>query len=466
MADAPSSRRSSRFSMRSKQIGQLLQEANEVKAEHIAKALKIQEQQGGLIGQILRSMGVCKPSAVRDSLLKQVQVTDIHCEDLTPEPTVLGMVSKEQCETDKLCPFEAVEGLLCIVMGNPLNRRAINAIEEATKVKVKPFKAPWPKIKEMIDRSYTDENMAAAASAPTEEASDSDEAPAIEELDAEPPAEIPAPDFGGPTEAVAVEEPAADEETPPEPESQPEDLIEGLDTLNDGNAEVIETDGRGLTRKKKEEVEEEAPKPKAPKIAKVNVNLDELDLNEASEVVGEEDEEEEEQLEEITGEAAPAAAKPKPAAASAPKIEALAAFSAVPDAYFYEEGAAPEEGSERTEELLELIQQLPVAEVVAESAADYRAAQEKKAKTPAPKPAAAPALKASAKPAAAAAPAKKEVAVEHTAAPKEPVTAVALSDSEFNALVAALEPDPVGEWDWQYAAPGPVLVEEFETEAA
>lgn len=465
MADAPSSRRSSRFSMRSKQIGQLLQEANEVKAEHIAKALKIQEQQGGLIGQILRSMGVCKPSAVRDSLLKQVQVTDIHCEDLTPEPTVLGMVSKEQCETDKLCPFEVVEGLLCIVMGNPLNRRAINAIEETTKVKVKPFKAPWPKIKEMIDRSYTDENMAAAA--PAEDASGSEESPAIEDLDAAPPAEIPAPDFGAETEAVAVEEPAATAEEPaPEPEPQAEDLIEGLDNLNDGNAEVIETDGRGLTRKKKEEVEEEAPKPKAPKIAKVNVNLDDLDLNEASEVVGEEDEEEEEQLEEITGEQVAAPAKPKPALAPAPKAEALPVFSVVQDAYFYEEGAAPEEGVERTEELLELIQQLPVAEVVAESPADYRAAQEKKAKAPAPAPKPAVAPKAPAKPAAAAAPAKKEVAVEHTVAPKEPVTAVALSDAEFNSLVAALEPDPVGEWDWQYAAPGPVLVEEFETEAA
>ncbi|MCW8133477.1 MAG: hypothetical protein KIS92_24245 [Planctomycetota bacterium] len=465
MADG-TNRRSSRFSMRSKQIGQLLQEAGEVKAEHIAKALKIQEQQGGLIGQILRSMGVCKPSGVREALLKQVQVTDIHCEDLTPEPRVLGMVGREQCDADKLCPFELVEGLLCVVMGNPLNRRAINAIEEATKVKVKPFKAPWPRIKELIDRSYTEENMAAAGDdGALEPAGEEDDGGlAVEELDANPPAEIPAPDFGSDGQTVA--EDVAEAEPAEAAEPAAEEFIEGLENLQDDKAEMIETDGRGLTRRKRaDDDRDEAPKPKAPKVAKVNVNLDELDLNEASEVVGEEEDEEEEQLEEITGAPAArpaparqAAAKSKPAAPAA-KVEPFAEFQVVPDAYFYEDGAAPEEGAERSEEFLDLIEQLPIAEVVAESAADYRTMLEEKQKAAAPKPAPAPAAKP-------AAPAGKPMPVESTAAPRDPVAAVALSEAEFSQLVAALEPDPVGEWDWQYAAPGPVPAEEYETEAA
>lgn len=455
MADAPS-RRSSRFSMRSKQLGQLLQEAGEVKAEHIAKALKIQEQQGGLIGQILRSMGVCKPSAVREALLKQVQVTDIHCEDLTPEPKVLTLVSRDQCETDKLCPFELVEGLLCVVMGNPLNRRAINAIEEATKQKVKPFKAPWPKIKELIDRSYTDDNLAAAEAG--EAAPDSgDDMPALEELDAAAPAEIPAPSFG---EETAEAEP----EAPAEP--QAEEYIEGLENLQDDKAEMIETDNRGLVRRKKETpAEEEAPKPKAPKVAKVNVNLDELDLTTAETVVGEE-EDEEEHLEEITSgtpqPARPAAVKPA-AKPSAAKAEPFAEFQTVPDAYFYAEDAAPEEGSERSDELLDLLAQLPVAETVAESGADYRMQLEAQAQKTAPAAAPKPAVRASG--AVPAAP-RKKVAVEHTAAPRDPVPAVALSDAEFAQLTQGLDTDPIGEWDWQYAAPGPVPVAEFETEAA
>jgi hypothetical protein len=40
--------------------------------------------------------------------------------------------------------------------------------------------------------------------------------------------------------------------------------------------------------------------------------------------------------------------------------------------------------------------------------------------------------------------------------------AVAISEAEFNKEVASLVEDPVGEWDWQYAAPGPVTVTAYE----
>ena len=39
-------------------------------------------------------------------------------------------------------------------MGNPLNRRAISQIEQGTHFKVKSFKSTWPKINELIQRTY------------------------------------------------------------------------------------------------------------------------------------------------------------------------------------------------------------------------------------------------------------------------------------------------------------------------
>ena len=460
MAEAPSSRRSSRFSMRSKQLGQLLQESGEVQAEHIAKALKLQEQQGGLIGQILRSMGVCSPEGVKDALLKQVQVTDVHCEDVNPAPEVLALVSREQSEADKLCPFEKISGLLCVVMGNPLNRRAINAIEEQSKVKVKPFKAPWPKIKELIERSYTDENMAAAQQVFEGDAEDA-VGTAIDGLDAAPLLEIAPPD-----ELAAPEEEVAEAAAVAEPEAPAEPVIDGLDNLDDTNAEVIETDKRGLTRKKKVVEDEPVPQYKH-KVAKVNVDLDNLDIATASEVVGSKEDREEAELEEIAPGAAPKPAAAKPVAKSIPR---LPVFEVVPDAYFYAEDAAPEEGSERSEELLSQIEQLPVAEVAADSAHDYHLQQEakKKAAAPAaPKLAEPPALKPVPAPAPKpAAPPKKKVSVETMPAPAGPVAAVPLSDAEWIKIAASLTADPVGEWDWAYAAPGPVPVVAFEAENA
>jgi len=167
--------------MRSKQLGQLLLENGDVQAEQVASALKQQESQGGLIGQILQEMGACTGQAVAASLLKQVQVTDIKCEELAVSPEVAELVPRETCESERLCPFERLGNLLCLVMANPLNRKAITAIEEKTRLKVKSFKSIWAPINELIQRTY-----AAAEEAPAEGMDDqltSDDASNLPPLD-------------------------------------------------------------------------------------------------------------------------------------------------------------------------------------------------------------------------------------------------------------------------------------------
>jgi hypothetical protein len=449
-APTPQSRRSSRFSMRSKQIGQLLIENGDIQAEQIAKALKIQEQQGGLIGQILQRMGACSADSVAAGLLKQVQVTDIQCDDVTASPEVLALVPREQCEAEKLCPFELLGKLLCVVMGNPLNRRAINAIEDATHLKVKPFKAPWPKIHELLDRS----TEAVSAAAPAGGAEGEGEAPAIESLgeEASAPAieEVPAE---APVEEVPAEAPA------PEPVPEPEPDIQGLDNLDEANAEVIETDARGLTRRKRPPRADDGPYKIPKRNAKVNVNLDAFDASAAAEVVesGEAEGDAEEPLEEISAAAAAAQATKAPTS-DVPK------FTQAPVAFFYEGGTVPPKKDQPTEEYLGLVGTLPVAETLAQSIGEYRSLQEEEKKAKAAEEA--KKIEAVAVAAVPQEKVKKELAPEYAAAPAEPVTAVALSDAEFQQLSSGLELDPLGVWTWQYAAPGPVPVEEYQTENA
>ena len=121
------SRRSSRTSMRSKLLGQLLVENGDCTAEHVNTALAAQEKQGGLLGAILQvNTGLCDANQIAHALQKQVQVTDVQCDDLMLGPDVTGLVTKEFCIHEKLCPFEILGGTLCVVMGNPLNRKAIS----------------------------------------------------------------------------------------------------------------------------------------------------------------------------------------------------------------------------------------------------------------------------------------------------------------------------------------------------
>ena len=520
MADA--SRRSTRFSARSKLLGQLLLENGDVRAEQMAHALKIQEQQGGLVGQILQNLEACSAMAIGTALLKQVQVTDVRCEELQVPPDVSELVPRELCDAERLCPFERLGALLCLVMGNPLNRKAILQIEERARLKVKSFKAPWPKIQELIQYTYGESGLAMPEArrdggthggtergagempgagtldiqpslaetppvdeAPVAEEPPGEEAPAVEALPAaEPPvAEAPAgegalelealpgegmmPAEAPPDEAGAVAgEPQPAAETQAEDSQQPESceeaaaggilpvtesllagsdarrvhepapppapMIEGLEDLDESHAEMIETTARGLSRRgmKAKTPADETAQPQAEQKAKINVDLDKLDFSGAGAVaVGG-------RGEEAAEEAAP------PMRAS---MLGMAQLKTVPDSYFFADDAASPEA--RSEELLDFLSGLPIAETVAPSIGAYET------QSAAPAALATPALKP-------AAPAAKPVELE--SAPAAPVAALPISDADFNQAAVALVEDPVGEWDWQYAAAGPLEVEAYE----
>lgn len=440
MADG--SRRSSRISLRSKQIGQLLLENGDIQNEQISEALRIQEDKGGLIGQILQTMGACTGQAVAAALLKQVQITDVKCDELSPRPEVSKLVTREICESARLCPFERMGNLLCVVMGNPLDRKAITQIEEKTKLKVKSFKAPWVKINDMIQRTYSEGGQAAAdEEVALEEPQDlADisplEAPPLElSMEEEPeafaPPVLPPPSAPASTpRAPSISSPSKKAPAPPV-----QAKIKGIDNLDDSNAEMIETDKRGLAKRgNRPEVEDEAPKPRPEKKAKVNVDLENMDFT-GADVVAEGGEEGEyaEALEEMDAseDAAPASAE-----------DLFIRLKNVEDGYFYVGGKAP--GGGRAPELNAIIGSLAVADVLAESIEEYEAKNR-------PKP-----LK------------LKELAatngqpIELQPVPAGIMAPIKISESEFQRFVVTLGEDPVGEWDWHFVASGPVPVQAYE----
>jgi hypothetical protein len=434
---AESTRRSARFSVRSKLLGQLLLENGDIKAEDIAQAISTQEEVGGMVGKILREQKSCDELAIGQALQKQVQVTDIRCEDVMVDPGMATLVPRDICETEKLCPFERLGGLLCVVMANPLNRKAITKIEYQSNLKVKSFKSPWLKIYELINRTYGET---------VPEAGDTGEQLAVEGAPVEPETgialPIDQPADAGLDLALAENYPAAAASAPRtpvqarRPERKPEApsaraVVKGMESLDEGHAEVIETNARGLTKRP---AKPQKPAPLWPKAAekkaKVNVDLDKLDLSS-----GEMIKDAEEGMVELY-ESAPVN---KPLARHAGKIVALKMMR---DSYFYMGGRAP---AERTEEFLNLLESLPAAEVVAQSIGEYES-------DTAP----------SAEAAGAVTPPQHGGALELRQAPSMPMAAVPLEEAEFQKAAAQLVEDPVGEWDWQTAAPGPLPVLQYD----
>jgi hypothetical protein len=457
MADP--TRRSTRFSMRSKQIGQLLLDNGDVQSEQIAAALEQQEQSGGMIGQILQANGACNAQTIAQALLKQVQVTDVKPEELTVPYEIATLVNREFCEAEKLCPFEQLGSLLCIVMGNPLNRRAISQIEQNTHLKVKSFKSVWPKIKDLIERTYNapqegEAQQVEAGEVALEQGGEQGDF-SLEQNNEAPTIEIPQDDpllADEPAQPAIIRTPAARQSQPPQrrqaapPPQAPDLKIKGIDDLDEANAEVIETNRRGLSaRPRPLTPEESGQRPKVVKVAKVNVNLDDLDIT-SGEVVKTGGIEDDEHLEEI---AYDGVVHPVP-------------LKMVHDSYFFENGKAPL--GERSDELLLIISEVPLAETVAQSIGELR--EQLAANPPKPKAAERSIARASAVAVQAVATASATATVDRPLelqpSPIAIMQAVPIAEIEFQRFVAKLGEDPVGEWDWQFSAPGPIAVTEYE----
>lgn len=477
--------------MRSKPLGQLLVENGDVSSEQIAQAIKAQGDQGGMIGGILQRMGACSSEALGHALSKQVQVTDVQTEELEGSDECAKLVSKEICLREKLCPFEILGNLLCIVMGNPLNRKAITEIESISRMKVKAFKSTWPKISELIERTYAPISVAATkthktkpktdelddltfdleddpASAPTskphpgslstmatasvlpipgsksganvrpterEALSMDDEdiiiPPSTDEEQAAPAAGI----LDLPTETIPLPTHGAHADNPFKPLPQP--TIRGIDSLDFSGGEVIDV------AKRKFGTLQAAPK-KPPRVAKVNVDLENFDQSAAAEVIDTLLDPEHSAMDEI---------EHADIESGGPRNnDVLVALKIVPDGYFYS-GNAPK-NAPRSDDLMDIIEALPVAEVVAENIVEF---ETQKAAGDLSSPMESNSVISMSGNAMAG---KGRVDLQR--APATPMAAIRLGEGEFQKLMLNLVEDEAGDWEWNYVSMGPVAVEAFE----
>ncbi|HOX06422.1 MAG TPA: hypothetical protein PK280_08480 [Planctomycetota bacterium] len=255
-------KRPTRLQSRQKPIGELLIQAGSVSTEQLSRALKIQDKGGkGLVGQIMVNMGACQQAAILAGLNRQFRISTVELERVEIPPVVAALVPQEKCREHRLVPFEKLGNTLCISMANCLNRKAINEVEELTKLKVKPFNSTWIEIRKALD--VLAKSPAAAAAAPAEAPAGAPEAapePAAQSIEPSAPAPIaveaaPAP---SPAPEPAKASPAKAQE-PADAEPAPfvgpaRARIEGLDTLDSSEAEVVQETERGLASKHLDEI--------------------------------------------------------------------------------------------------------------------------------------------------------------------------------------------------------------------
>ncbi len=138
----------------SKQLGELLIERGIINQAQLAKALKVQEEKGGLIGQILVMLGFAKEEEIAQALTVQYGFPYLPLEFYDINSDAIKLVPENVAKQYNLIAIDKIGDLLTIAMSNPLNLQAVEDIEMITSCKVQVFVSTMTDVNNAIKKYY------------------------------------------------------------------------------------------------------------------------------------------------------------------------------------------------------------------------------------------------------------------------------------------------------------------------
>jgi len=138
----------------SKNLGSLLLERGVITQDNLDKALKIQKEQGGLIGQILVMLGFAKEEDIAQALTVQYGFPFLPLKNYEVSEEVLKLIPENVANQYNLIGIDKIGNVLTIAMSNPLNVQAIEDVETISKCQVQVFVSTMTDISEAIKKFY------------------------------------------------------------------------------------------------------------------------------------------------------------------------------------------------------------------------------------------------------------------------------------------------------------------------
>ncbi len=109
----------------------LLLETGTISAEQLDKAKEKQASEGGFLGQILVDMHCIEDDSLTSFLAKHCRIPHLSLLDYLIDETMLKLVPKEICLKYCLLPIDRLGRNLTIAMVNPLDAKALEAVQQA-----------------------------------------------------------------------------------------------------------------------------------------------------------------------------------------------------------------------------------------------------------------------------------------------------------------------------------------------
>ena len=139
-----------------KQLGELLIERNVIDQSQLDKALALQKEKGGLLGEILVQLGYAKEEDIAQALTAQYGFPYLPLNNYEINPDIARIIPGRVARQYLLIPIDKIGNSLTIAMSNPLNEQAVEDVELISGCTVQSFVAISSEIKKAIDKYYKD----------------------------------------------------------------------------------------------------------------------------------------------------------------------------------------------------------------------------------------------------------------------------------------------------------------------
>lgn len=142
-----------------KTIGQLLLEKGIIKQAQLDEALKTQKEKGGLLGQILASLGYVTEEQIAQAITIQYGFPYLPLSNYEIDEGAIKLIPENVARQYCLIPIDKIGNTVTIAMADPLNMQAIEDIELITGSSIQIFVSTATDIKKAIDKYYKNRRL-------------------------------------------------------------------------------------------------------------------------------------------------------------------------------------------------------------------------------------------------------------------------------------------------------------------
>ncbi|MDD2688682.1 MAG: hypothetical protein PHT41_00820 [Candidatus Omnitrophica bacterium] len=139
-----------------KQLGELLIERGIINSRQLNEALVLQQEKGGLIGEVLVELGFAKEEDIAQALTAQYGFPYLPLSNYDINPEIANIIPGRVAKQYLLVPIDKIGNNLTVAMSNPLNLQAIEDVELLSGCSVQTFVSTSSDIKKAIVKYYKD----------------------------------------------------------------------------------------------------------------------------------------------------------------------------------------------------------------------------------------------------------------------------------------------------------------------